>query len=230
MQPQTACRAAGLAIALLLAGCATTQRVGRIDVSVGENIDRPTGYFAYATGLPAVSAADVAVAVAAESRLCGRRLLIRADTCTVYPRAGLRWPRDYVRPAQLARLLDVGWDAPGQTASDTLELGYFMKELPIQVRPHGDPAPGPIRNLFWIPPTADLESAIRDAVAAMREVAAREGGERIVDLSVFLTAANPPYGPYSGYGAFISGRVVTTGRVEEPPAPQAGSSGLGLSW
>jgi hypothetical protein len=208
-----------LAIAVLLAGCAPKQ-IAELRIRLGEEVDKPTGYFAYKSSLTPQQTSNVVLSLASEAKISARQLLIRADTTAVYPRVGYTRKRCYIRPSVLAAILGVAPEAPRTTPADTIVLGYFMKRLsdtyeanPALV-PYGLAEPGPTRGLLWaLSPKISEKQAIRQAVDNMQAVAAREGGERIVDLCVFWTSEPSPYGQE---GQYVSAKLIALGRVQDP--------------
>ncbi|MBC8423812.1 hypothetical protein H8E07_06775 [bacterium] len=200
------------AILLALGGC--TPQIAEWPVQIGRLVDDATGYYAFTTPLGTGDAAHIGIEVATAASIEGRIRIVRNDTVQVYPRWEPEYARQYVPPEQLRGLRGTTDAATAQAPSDTLELGYFVQQVDDSKVGNfkGDADASRREGVAWRRASEGLLEAVQETLDAMRATAAREGGERIIDMAVFWTDR---YTLYGLEGVYVTGRLVAFGDVVE---------------
>jgi hypothetical protein len=191
-----------------------SKRVVEWDVRLGERTDRRTNYYAYTTGLGARNVSAVQMRLASRSKI-ERRLVFQSDSAqAVYPRVAYDPTRAYILPDVLAELLP---DLSRQTAQqgDTLSLGYFMMDVPVDPLESRDlfdskRERGATKGVEWVRLRDAAKPKIKLALAAIRDRAALEGADAVVDISVFWSDKNLPFG---GAALYLTGRSIAIGKI-----------------
>lgn len=195
---------------LTFSSCART--VLEWNIRVGKLVDRNTGYYAYSTDLPVGKPELVFLDLASRAKLECQRTFESNRATVVYPRIAFDPPRTYVFPDEVASCLAPGAEsniAPG----DTLVLGYFMNLLSREDRYAtfgGNAGVGAAEGISWAHLSERSREELIAAVPKMREQAASVGAHAIVDIAVFWTRNN---GPYGGGGVYLTGRAIAVGKL-----------------
>jgi hypothetical protein len=194
---------------VLLSSCAP--RILEWNVRMGELADRKTAYFAYCTDLPPRNPSEVYLILATREKIQGHRIFRGSSTAPVYPRVAYDPERLYVPPEALGGSLP-DTTAPTEAAGDTLVLGYFM--TPIESSSPdmfvGDKEKGATKGIDWRQLSDRYVHNVKNAIPAMLDQASRVGAHGVIDVAVFWTSNNRPWGPA---GLYLTGRAVAIGTV-----------------
>jgi hypothetical protein len=205
-----------LSAGILVCSCLIFSACGRTviewNILVGKLVDSDTGYYAYSTDLPARKSELVSFSLASRERLERQRTFESDRSTAVYPRIAFDPPRTYATPDQLASCLPPCPElnvAPG----DTLVLGYYMKQVFYEPRINafaGKDEVGATQGISWSHLSERCRREVSAAILDMQEQAASVGAHGIVDIAVFWTRNNIPYG---GAGVYLTGRAIAVGRL-----------------
>ena len=202
-----------LSLLLVLTGCAP--QVAEVSARVGKLVDRSTGYYAYTTPAGTSAVETIVIEIASAAMILEEVQLVRTDTTLVYPRWKPASAREYVVPEQLAALGGASSIAFTDAPTDTLELGYFVRRVADSKARNfeGGVFQSPRDGVGWREASKHLLSNVQGAFDEMRALAAREGGNRILETAVFWADG---FAPYGNRGIYVSGRLVAFGEVIAP--------------
>jgi hypothetical protein len=200
-------------------GCST--RVLDWDARLGERTDHKSGYYSYKSGLPARAVEEVCVSLASRATLEGRQVLRSGDEHSFYPAVAYEPPKTYVDPASLR------WAIPAcsrelASSPDTLEVGYFVKNVSDGRWQIADETESTkTKGLSWCRLRDRGRELIEGVLPVIRERAAAEGADAVLDLAVYYIQGPHPYGVA---GVYVTGRAVAFGEILEAPAEEPGES------
>lgn len=197
---------------VMLAGCAPKPIV-EWDIRTGLETDKDTGFYAYTTALPATDPTDLIIQLTPRDSILGLRIVHIPDEVGIYPAISYKPDHLFVTPDTLREILGDLPTAREITVGKRVVLGYFMKKLSVQSRGYvvrSDPfieldEESPTKGVGWIRPSSSLRRLIRPKLEAMRQFAASYGGHAMLDVRVFYTSDNRPYGDF---GVYVTAKVV----------------------
>jgi hypothetical protein len=202
----------------VLGGCAPQPQL-HVAGRWSKKVDSDSGFFAYYTGLEANAPTDLRIHVAAE-RVLERGVSIESpDVEMLYPIVGLADDRIYVRPDELAMLLQSS-AATADTMPRHRTLGYFQKEISKSDASNAieKGEAGNLDKLYWGSLKSKYEEDVKEAFAHALQFAADYGGDALVDIAVSERAHSTDY-----TGLIFTARAIAFDQAENPdPAEDPG--------